>query len=67
MNLNFVILIAKWFIYKTKINKSDLFILDLLAEVKSQAIIESYIQNTKGKECSDVLPTSISLLIESLN
>ena len=65
INFNFVILIGKWFIYRSKLNMSDLFIMNFLAELKSYAVIEKYIENTKSIKNESNL-TWLTSLLESL-
>ena len=50
LNINYVIIYGKWYIYRTKIQKETLFFLSFLTDLKMHLEIERYNMNNKGHQ-----------------
>ena len=48
--INYIILYGKWYIYRTKLHKDNLFLLSFLTELKSNIEMERLILISKGRE-----------------
>ena len=49
LQLNYIILAAKWYIYRTKYLEQNCFLMDFLAELKNKLITEEFILRKKFK------------------